>query len=351
MPTIASEDDARWDAVMRRDASRDGTFVYAVTTTGIFCRPSCPARRPSRGNVRFFATPAVAEKAGFRACKRCSPGGASAAAPLDDRIAAAARAIEAAVEPPSLSDLARVAGLSQGHFHRAFVRATGVTPGDYARGSRQKRLREALRSSRTVTEAMYEAGYNSTSRLHADAGPALGMSPSRFRVGGKGIEMRFAVGECSLGAVLVAATEKGVCAILLGDDPQALVRDLQDRFAGAEIVGGDRDFEALTAQVIGLIENPRRGAGLPLDVRGTAFQLRVWRALAEIPAGTTVSYAELARRIGRPAAVRAVARACAANPAAVAIPCHRVVRTDGSLSGYRWGVERKCELLKRERSD
>jgi AraC family transcriptional regulator of adaptative response/methylated-DNA-[protein]-cysteine methyltransferase len=351
MTTLASEDDARWDAVTRRDASRDGRFVYAVATTGIYCRPSCPARRPRRGNVTFFASPAEAEKAGFRACKRCSPGRASEAAPLDARIAAACRTIEAAGEPPRLASLAREAGLSQGHFHRAFVRVTGITPAEYARGCRQRRLREVLPSSRSVTEAMYDAGYNSSSRLHSDASPALGMSPSQFRAGGKGIEMRFAVGECSLGAVLVAATEKGVCAILLGDDAQALVRDLQDRFPAAEIVGGDRKFEALTAQVIELVENPGCGAGLPLDVRGTAFQLRVWRALVEIPAGATLSYAELARRIGRPTAARAVARACGANPAAVAIPCHRVVGSDGELSGYRWGIERKRELLKRERRD
>ena len=265
-----------------------------------------------------------------------------------DAITAACRRIESSEEPPSLDDLASSAGISRFHFHRLFKQCTGLTPKAYADAQRAKRMREELGKQRTVTEAIYEAGFNSNSRFYERSKELLGMTPKRFRAGGKGELIRFAIGQCSLGAILVASSEKGVCAILIGDDPEALATDLQDRFSNAELVGADREYEKLVAQVVGFVESPKIGLDLPLDVRGTAFQQRVWQALREIPVGSTATYTEIAERIGKPAAVRAVAGACAANALAVAIPCHRVVRTDGSLSGYRWGVERKRSLLQRE---
>lgn len=249
---------------------------------------------------------------------------------------------------PDLDTLAAAAGLSRFQFHRLFKRVTGLTPKGYAQARRAERLRRELPRRDSVTEALYEAGYNASSRFYAEAAERLGMAPKRFRNGGAGEVIRFAVGQCSLGAVLVASSARGVCAILLGDDPEPLVRDLQARFPKAELIGGDAAYEQLVARVIGAIEAPRTGWDLPLDIRGTAFQQRVWQALRGIPAGCTLSYAELAERLGLPRAVRAVAGACAANALAVAIPCHRVVRRDGSLSGYRWGVERKRDLLERE---
>ena len=258
------------------------------------------------------------------------------------------RLIENAERAPSLQELANHAGLSTYHLHRVFKTVTGLTPGEYASARRAGRVRAELAHSATVTEAIYGAGYNTGSRFYEQSNQLLGMTPTRFRAGGAGMEIRFAVGECSLGSILVAASERGVCAILMGDDPDALARDLQDRFQRADLIGGDAGFEQFVAQVVGFVEAPGRGLDLPLDVRGTAFQQRVWQALREIPAGATASYSEIARRIGAPQAVRAVAGACAANALAVAIPCHRVVRNDGGLAGYRWGVERKRALLDRE---
>jgi AraC family transcriptional regulator of adaptative response/methylated-DNA-[protein]-cysteine methyltransferase len=256
--------------------------------------------------------------------------------------------IEAAETVPSLNELAAAAVMSRFHFHRVFKAITGVTPKGYASARRAARVRRELAGSRTVTEAIYDAGFNSSGRFYAQSSEILGMTPGEFRGGGIGSAIRFAVGECSLGSILVAATDKGVCAILLGDDPDALVRDLQDRFPRAELTGGDREFEATVAKVLSFVEAPALGLELPLDVRGTAFQQRVWQALRAIPAGSTATYSEIAGRIGAPKSVRAVAQACAANAIAVAIPCHRVVRHDGGLSGYRWGVERKRALLDRE---
>ena len=263
-------------------------------------------------------------------------------------VTAACRAIEDADEAPSLADLAAVAGMSPFHFQRIFKQTTGVTPKAYADAHRAGRMRESLNRCGTVTEAIYEAGFNSNSRFYEKSSEMLGMAPQAFRGGGKGETLRFAVGECSLGSILVASSAKGVCCILLGDEPDALAVDLQDRFPKAELIGGDEGYEELIAKVIGFVEMPKFGLDLPLDVRGTAFQQRVWQALREIPAGSTLSYTEVAAKIGRPNAVRAVAGACAANAVAVAIPCHRVVRSDGGLSGYRWGVERKRTLLERE---
>ena len=341
-------DRERWQAVRRRDRAADGSFVYSVRTTGVYCRPSCAARLPRRENVRFHATCEEAERAGFRPCKRCRPEGSSLAERQAAAIAKACRMIERGEELPSLATLAHAAGLSRFHFHRVFKAVTGVTPKAYGEAHRARRLRGELSRGASVTEAIYGAGFNSSGRFYATSSELLGMTPSAFRAGGNGVVIRFAIGQCSLGAVLVAATQKGVCAIELGDDPDELVRALQASFPKAKLIGGDAEFKRLIAHVVALVEAPARGLDLPLDIRGSAFQQRVWQALCDIPAGSTVSYSDLAHRIGSPKAVRAVAQACAANKLAVAIPCHRVVHRDGSLSGYRWGVQRKRALLQRE---
>lgn len=338
-------DEDKWQAVAKRDGKADGQFYYSVATTGVYCRPSCGARLARRENVAFHASCDDAEQAGFRPCKRCLPNSASIAERNADAVAKACETIRNAEEMPSLEDLAVQAGMSRFHFHRVFKSVTGVTPKAYASAYLAGRVREELRSSNTVTEAIYDAGYNSNSRFYERSHKMLGMTPSSYRAGGKGEKIRFALAQCTLGAILGAASAKGVCTILLGDDPDALVRQLEDAFPKAELIGGDPAFEDWMAQVIGLVEAPQLGHSLPLDIRGTAFQQRVWQALSEIPVGTKASYAEIAEKIGSPRATRAVAQACAANSIAVAIPCHRVVRKDGDLSGYRWGVERKQTLL------
>ena len=340
--------DPRWAAVQARSAAADGSFWYSVQSTGVYCRPSCAARTPRPENVRFHASCADAEHAGFRPCQRCRPQQPSATAHHAALVTQACRILEAEDTVP-LDALAARVGLSSSHLHRIFKQATGLTPKGYAAAQREQRVRSALtQSSDTVTEALYGAGYQSSSRFYEKSAQVLGMTPGRYRAGGVAQQIRFAVGQCSLGAILVAHSGQGLCAILLGDDPDALVRDLQDRFAQAELVGGDAGYESLVARVVAFVEAPGRGLDLPLDVRGTAFQQRVWQALRSIPAGQTASYAEIAARIGAPTATRAVAQACGANALAVAIPCHRVVRSDGALSGYRWGVERKRALLARE---
>jgi len=340
--------DPRWAQIVDRNPQAGGKFFYAVTTTGVYCRPGCPSRLPRPEHVRFFDSTEEAGQAGFKPCRRCRPDRLSLPAQHTDRVAEACRFIEEAEAAPGLEELAARAGMSKYHFHRLFKQATGLTPRQYAQAHREQRVRQALAGGGTVTDAIYAAGYGSNSRFYEQAGDVLGMTPGSYRSGGANTQIVFAVGECSLGSILVARSDRGVCAILLGDEPDRLVRDLQDRFREAELVGGDRVFEQLVARVVGFIEAPRTGLDLPLDVRGTAFQQRVWQALRQIPAGETASYSEIARRIGAPRSVRAVAGACAANTLAVAIPCHRVVRTDGSLSGYRWGVERKRALLERE---
>ena len=338
----------RWDAVVRRDGAADGAFYYSVRTTGVYCRPSCASRRARRENVAFHATCADAERAGFRPCKRCRPNEVGLAEQHAAAVAKACRMMESADEVPGLDALAAAAGMSRFHFHRVFRAVTGVTPKAYADARRSQRVREELARSGTVTEAIYGAGFNSSGRFYEKSTEILGMTPTDFRAGGRHAEIRFASGVCSLGTVLVAATEKGVCAILLGDDAATLVSDLEERFPRATFVNGDGDFERTVARVVSFVEAPRMGLDLPLDVRGTVFQQRVWQALRGIPAGSRASYREIAERIGAPKAVRAVAQACAANRLAVAIPCHRVVRNDGELSGYRWGVARKRALLERE---
>jgi AraC family transcriptional regulator, regulatory protein of adaptative response / methylated-DNA-[protein]-cysteine methyltransferase len=319
-----------------------------VSTTGVYCRPSCPARRPKREHVRFHANAAEAERAGFRPCKRCKPNQQSLFQYHADKVAEACRLIETAEEEPKLETLARKTGFSTWHFHRIFKSVLGMTPKAYAAAQRHKRARRGLPKAATVTEAAYDAGYNSSGRFYATASEMLGMKPSEFRSGGANIKISHAIGKSSLGLVLVAASEKGVCAIFFGDKPDGLRRDLQRQFPRAKLRDGDKDFERLVAKVIALVEDPRAACDLPLDIRGTAFQHRVWDALRRIPVGATASYTEIAEKIGASGSARAVARACASNPIAVAIPCHRVVRSDGSLSGYRGGVSRKRDLLARE---
>lgn len=344
-----TEQDPRWQAVVARDRTQDGRFVYSVRSTGVYCRPSCAARLAKPENVRFHETCDDAERAGFRPCKRCTPNQASLAQQHADMIAEICRLLETADPVPGLTELARRAGLSPHHFHRTFKTVTGVTPRAYAQAHRARRLQQALTQSDVpVTDAIYDTGFHSSGRFYEASNDMLGMTPTRYRTGGADAEIYFAIGQCSLGEILVAQSAKGICAIFLGDDPEQLLQDLQDRFPKAQLINGDTHFEETVAQVIGFIENPTTNFDLPLDVRGTAFQQRVWQALRQIPVGTTVSYNEIARIIGAPRAVRAVAGACAANKIAVAIPCHRVVRNDGNLSGYRWGIERKRALQKRE---
>jgi len=342
-------EESRWRAVLARDAGEDGRFVFAVRTTGIYCRPSCPARRPRRPNVTFFVTPDAAEAGGFRACRRCHP--RSAEPPGRAWTRRIRRLIEAAEgRPPSLARLASAAGVSTHHLQRAFKKTFGLSPREYAEALRLGRLRLALRAGRPVEEAAYEAGYGSASRAHVGARAALGMTPGAYRRGGKGMELRYSIVSSPLGRVLVAATDKGVSAVYLGDDDQRLERELRDELPQARLV---RDDAALGASVRPILDQLKGRGGeldLPLDVRATAFQRRVFQALRRIPRGETRSYGEVARAIGRPSAARAVARACATNPVSIVVPCHRVVGKTGDLTGYRWGLERKRKLLEVERA-
>lgn len=347
-PAGRARDAARWVAVAHRDCSADGTFVFAVRTTGIYCRPSCAARRPKRENVVFYASPADARAAGFRACLRCDPDGGSASQRVEEIVSAACATIETADVAPRLADLAAAAGISAFHFHRLFKKATGLTPKEYGFAHRHERVRRTLGEIETVTAAIMDAGYGSSGRFYAVSNKVLGMTPKVFRSGGANEALTYGIGRCSLGYLLAATTGKGVAAILLGDDRDALLQDLKRRFPNATIVTGGASFARTLAEIIAHAEHPQSTFALPLDVHGTAFQHRVWKALRDIPPGTTATYRDIAKKIGRPEAVRAVAQACGANPAAIAIPCHRVVRTGGALSGYRWGIERKRALLAQE---
>ena len=346
VPTILP--DPRWRAVLARDSASDGQFVYSVRSTGVYCRPSCPSRRAKPENVRFHDSCAAAEAAGFRPCKRCRPDQPPLRQLQAEKIESACRLIENAEELPDLATLADACGLSPFHFHRIFKAITGVTPRAYGREQRDRRVRTALAAGGSVTAALYDAGFNSSAPFYEGAAASLGMSPSQYRAGGTDAAIRFAIGDCSLGVVLVACSDVGVCAILIGDDAETLLRDLQDRFPHASLTGGDAGFDGVVAKAIALVDHPKLAQDLPLDIRGTAFQRRVWEALRRIPPGSTASYAEIAAALGMPKGARAVASACAANALAVAIPCHRVVRTDGGISGYRWGVERKRRLLAME---
>jgi AraC family transcriptional regulator of adaptative response/methylated-DNA-[protein]-cysteine methyltransferase len=337
--------DSRWRAVLNRDPAADGQFYYSVATTGVYCRPSCASRQARPENVRFHATRAAAEKAGFRPCKRCKPDQSSLAARHAEMVARACKLIVEGETPPSLDDLAAQVGMSAFHFHRIFKQATGLTPRAFAAAQRETKVRKALAGNGSVTAAIFDAGYNASSRFYEQSDALLGMTPSAYKAGGADVEIIFAAGQSSLGVVLVAQSSKGICAILIGDDADDLVLDLRKRFPRAAIGAGGKDFEKLIARVVRFVDAPGKGLDLPLDVRGTAFQKRVWQALQKIPPGNTASYTDIARRLGAPKSVRAVAQACAANALAVAIPCHRVVRNDGNLAGYRWGIARKRALL------
>lgn len=344
-----AKNDERWLAVQRREPAADGSFFYAVETTGVYCRPSCASRRARRENVRFYTSAEEAERAGFRPCKRCRPDGEGIPAERARLIEEACRKIDSAEEPPPLAELAAGAGLSPYHFHRLFKAEMGITPRAYASERRAQRVRADLTRAPTVTRALHEAGFGSSSRFYEGAESLLGMTPSAYRRGGAGVVIRFAHARCSLGFVLVAATERGVCSILLGDEPESLRADLERRFPRADVAPAAGELGPLVERAVALVDAPARGVELPLDIRGTAFQRRVWQALSEVPPGSTRSYSELARDIGAPKAVRAVARACAQNPLAVAIPCHRALGKQGALTGYRWGLERKRALLEREK--
>lgn len=341
--------EARWDAVVRRDTRADGAFYFAVKTTGVFCRPGCKSRAPRRDNVVFFETSADAQAAGYRPCKRCAPDGEPTALQHARAMREACRRIEASDATVTLEELAHDAGLSRWHFQRVFKSIIGVSPKQYALAYRARRLRDNLRSAETVTDAIYDAGYGSASRAYESINGRLAMKPSVYRNGAHGISMRYSIAPCSLGWVSVAVTERGVCAIEFDDDPATLSERLRRDFPRAEIEEGGADLSSYVHHVVAFVDAPATGLDLPLDILGTAFQQRVWHALREVPAGDTISYTEIAERIGEPRAIRAVAQACAANKLAVAVPCHRVVRKDGDLSGYRWGIERKRLLLERER--
>lgn len=340
--------DRCWDALRHRDPSADGSFVYAVKTTGIYCRPSCGARPPKRENVLFFAAAQFAAAAGFRPCKRCRPDDSSADPKHRERVLQSCRAIAASDAPLALARLAAEAGLSPHHFHRVFKAVTGLTPGAFRRAVLARRVATALQSEGSVTDAIYAAGYGSAARFYAQADATLGMAPASYRNGAPGEHIAYAVAPCPLGMVLVAGTERGLCAIEFGDAAETLVAGLRSRFPKADLAAANDGFSAWIGAVLRYLDHPRGLLDLPLDVRGTVFQWRVWRALQSIPAGQTASYGEIARRIGQAGAPRAVARACASNPVALAIPCHRAVGSDGGLTGYRWGIDRKAALLRRE---
>ncbi|MEE8543279.1 MAG: bifunctional DNA-binding transcriptional regulator/O6-methylguanine-DNA methyltransferase Ada [Gammaproteobacteria bacterium] len=346
--TSPSSDDLRWNAVVDRDHSLDREFVYAVRTTGIYCRPSCPSRQSKRENTVFFASPVEAEHAGYRECLRCGPTRPSVEERRVEAVRAACAAIDKAEQAPTLHELAAAVGVSPSHLHRQFKRLVGVTPREYAAGKRVSRLRDRLRTGRPVADAIYAAGFGSSSRVYETAKRTLGMTPGQYRDGGRNVAIEFTVTRSPLGHLLVAATDQGICCIEFGNGETMLRERLAERFPAARLKENDDDLRRCVADITAFIRTPRHGLRLPLDIQGTAFQHRVWKALQAIPPGRTASYREVAAAIGQPTAHRAVARACSANKLALAIPCHRVVRTDGQLGGYRWGLERKRRLLERE---
>ena len=343
-PSVPIDADRAWAAVLARDRSRDGAFVTGVLSTGIYCRPSCPARHPHRRHVRFFADGAAARAAGLRPCLRCRP---DAIAADEAGVARAIGLIEQAGSAPSLASLAAAAGYSPHHFHRLFRRATGLTPAAYGRARRARRAETSLKEAPSVTEALYDAGYAAPSRFYADADRRLGMTPSAWRAGGRGATIRWAVAATDLGPLLVAATERGICRVTFEEDAAGL----RAAFPHATIEPAGPDFAALLDEVVRFVGTPGRAMTLPLDVAGTAFQEAVWRELGRVPPGETVSYAALAARAGKPGAARAAGSACGRNPVSLLVPCHRARRGDGSAGGYAWGLERKEALLRRERAE
>lgn len=342
---------ARWRAIEERDQTRDGEFVYGVQTTGVYCRPSCSSRKPLRENVAFFDDPRAAQNAGYRACKRCLPDSCEPHSMSAIRVARMCRAIEETDPPPSLAALAALVCLSTDRAQKLFKALVGVSPKAYASAIRDRRVREKLATNcENITAALFDSGFQASSRFYERASRILGMTPKQYRSRAEGVAVGFALGECELGSILVAGTARGLCSVSLGDDPDALLHELARRFENAERVAPDPRLATALARVIAAIDDPAKAAGLPLDVRGTAFQHRVWAALTCIPHGHTLSYSEVARALDEPDAQRAVARACAANPLALLIPCHRVIPLGGGVGGYRWGVDRKRALLLREQA-
>lgn len=344
------EPETAWTAVLNRDAQADGRFVYAVSSTGVYCRPSCPSRRPRRESVTFFTGPGEAERAGYRPCRRCRP--RNAVSEPARTVQRACAHIEAHLdEPVTLEALGRELGMSPYHLQRTFKRITGVSPREYARARRMERFKERLQQGDDVTAATYEAGFGSGSRVYERSDARLGMTPATYRRGGRGMRIRFGTAPSPLGRLLVAATDRGICAVTLGDSDEELAAALRREYPHAVVERAGEEDEGLRSrieEVVRHLEGASPHLALPLDVRATAFQERVWKALQEIPWGETRSYGEIAAAVGRPGAARAVARACASNPAALVVPCHRVVRGDGEPGGYRWGAERKRRLLERE---
>jgi AraC family transcriptional regulator of adaptative response/methylated-DNA-[protein]-cysteine methyltransferase len=347
--TVSPEDDARWQAVLDRNRRLDGAFVYGVASTGIYCRPSCPSRRPRRDRVSFFPVAEAAERAGFRPCRRCKPQQAAAADPAIALARKVCRLIDAAETIPSLDHIGEEVGMSPFHLQRRFKAVMGVTPRQYGEARRLDRFKKAVGAGEAVTGALYGAGYGSSSRLYEKAPVHLGMTPASYAKGGAGAEIAYTVAKSALGHLLVAATEKGVCMVSLGDNAAALERELRDDYPAAAVHRDDKSLAARVARTLSMLDGRAPDADLPLDLRATAFQWQVWSALCRIPAGETRTYGEIARAIGKPGAARAVGRACATNPVSLIVPCHRAVGSDGSLTGYRWGKERKKKLLERER--
>lgn len=347
-PADIDSDDGRWKAVVENNSNADGTFYYAVKTTGVFCRPSCAFRLPNRSNVEYFKGFAEAEAAGYRSCKKCSPATFSKTENLEQKIIHACRIIEQSVVSVKLKDLAAEVSLSPFHFHRLFKKIVGVTPKQYSAIHQSRRFTQSLKTSQSVTDAIYTAGYSSSSSAYDKNLDQLAMEPRVYRNGAVGITIIYGLAQCFLGWVIVAATDRGVCAIEFGDDPEALANQVQKRFPQAQLTKAGSGFNLLIQEVVDFIKTPEITCKIPLDIQGTVFQQRVWHLLRQIKPGKTLSYTELAERIGNPNAVRAVAQACAANKLAVVIPCHRVVSKDGKVSGYRWGVVRKKMLLKSE---
>jgi AraC family transcriptional regulator of adaptative response/methylated-DNA-[protein]-cysteine methyltransferase len=348
---LPNEDEAKWQAVLSKDATLDGEFVFAVSSTKIYCRPSCPSRRPKRERVSFFELPDEAEKAGFRACLRCHPRNTSVEDPQVELVRRVCKFLDDAdEETTTLAALSELTGVSSFHLQRTFKKVMGVTPRQYAAASRVSRFKGGAQAGKSISTAIYDAGFGSSSRLYEQARSQLGMTPATYGKGGRGATINYAIIECSLGSLLVAATSKGICSVKLGDSEIALEGDLKHEFPAAEFKRNEKQLRDTVRAVVDHLEGKAPHIDLPLDIQATAFQRQVWQQLRAIPSGQTFSYSEVARAIGQEKAVRAVARACATNPVALVIPCHRVIREDKSIGGYRWGLERKKKLLETERA-